>query len=137
MVEAFYDSTAWVAGRSPGADEACSVASLLFLAKYLKDNPPQRTVILVATSGHAQALAGMRDLVWSFTTRSTIQRQMARDLKALINKARKTIKALEQSSFEHANTQPLVDKDAQEVKNTNSMHTESFLSMYGNGIMWG
>ncbi|MBW2409058.1 MAG: M28 family peptidase, partial [Deltaproteobacteria bacterium] len=49
MVEAFYDSTAWVAGLSPGADEACGIASLLYLAKYLKENPPQRTVILVAT----------------------------------------------------------------------------------------
>jgi hypothetical protein len=50
MVEAFYDSTAWIPGLSPGADEACSIAALLYLAKYLKDNPPQRSVILVATS---------------------------------------------------------------------------------------
>jgi hypothetical protein len=28
MVEAFYDSTALVHGRSPGADEACSIATL-------------------------------------------------------------------------------------------------------------
>ncbi len=100
MVEAFYDSTAWVAGLSPGADEACGVATLLFLAQYLKDHPPQRTVILIATSGHAQSLAGMRDLVWSFTTRSLIQRRMKRELKALIKKTRKTIKALENVSFE-------------------------------------
>ncbi len=102
MVEAFYDSTAWVAGISPGADEAGSVASLLFLARYLKDNPPQRTVILVATSGHAQALAGMRDLVWGFTTRTNIQRKMSRDLKKLVKTTRKTIKALEQATFETA-----------------------------------
>ncbi len=115
MVEAFYDSTAWVPGISPGADEACSIASLLFLARYLKDNPPLRTVILVATSGHAQALAGMRDLVWSFTTRSIIQRHMARDLKELINKTRNTIKALEQSSFESASTKRVVDEEAQKL----------------------
>jgi hypothetical protein len=100
MVEAFYDSIAWVAGSSPGADEACGVASLLFLARYLKENPPQRTVILVATSGHAQALAGMRDLVWGFTTRSNIQRKMSRDLKNLVKKTRNTITALEQATFE-------------------------------------
>ena len=99
LVEAFYDSTAWVAGSSPGADEACGIASLMFLAQYLKDNPPQRTVILIATSGHAQALAGMRDLVWAFTTRSNIQRKMLRNLKNLIKKTRNTINALEQTSF--------------------------------------
>ncbi|CAB1065242.1 FIG00598348: hypothetical protein [Olavius sp. associated proteobacterium Delta 1] len=100
LVEAFYDSSAWVAGLSPGADEACGVATLLYLAQYLKDHPPLRTVILAATSGHAQALAGMRELVWSFTTRSLIQRQMKRELKALIKKTRKTIKALENIAFE-------------------------------------
>jgi len=99
MVEAFYDSTVWVAGLSPGADEACSVATLLYLARYLKNNPPQRTVILVATSGHAQTLAGMRELMWSLTTRSKIQRQMKRDLKKLIKKSRNTIKALKTASF--------------------------------------
>jgi hypothetical protein len=100
MVEAFYDSTVWVAGLSPGADEACSVATLLSLARYLKDNPPQRTVILIATSGHAQTLAGMRELMWSLTTRSKIQRQMKRELKALIKKSRNTIKALTKATFE-------------------------------------
>jgi len=102
MVEAFYDSTVWVAGLSPGADEACSVATLLYLARYLKDNPPQRTIILVATSGHAQTLAGMRELMWSLTTRSKIQRQMKRDLKKLIKKSGNTIKALKNATFETA-----------------------------------
>jgi hypothetical protein len=89
LVEAFYDSTVWVTGLSPGADEALSIATLLNLARYLRDNPPQRTVIMVATSGHAQTLAGMRDMMWSMTTRSKIQRQMKRELKALIKKSRK------------------------------------------------
>jgi hypothetical protein len=100
MVEAFYDSTAWVAGLSPGADEACSLATLLYLARYLKENPPQRTVLLLATSGHAQALAGMRELMWSLTTRSLIQRQMSRELKALIAKSGDTIEALKKATFE-------------------------------------
>jgi cell division protein FtsX len=102
LVEAFYDSTAWVAGLSPGADEAAGVATLLYLAQQLKDNPPQRTVILVATSGHAQTLAGMRELVWSFTTRSKIQRGMKRNLKKLIKKSGNKIKALKNATFETA-----------------------------------
>ena len=111
LVEAFYDSTAWVAGLSPGADEACGVATLLYLAQYLTDHPPQRTVILAATSGHAQTLAGMRELVWSFTTRSLIQRQMKRELKALIKKTRKTIKGLETITFEGSSTEDPAEEE--------------------------
>jgi len=118
LVEAFYDSSAWVAGLSPGADEACGVATLLSLALHLKDNPPQRTVILVATGGHAQALAGMRELVWSLTTRTRIQRDMKRDSEALIKKTRKTIKALEHATFDTAAAEDPADNESQTlVKN--------------------
>jgi hypothetical protein len=118
MVEAFYDSSAWVAGLSPGADEACGVATLLNLAQHLKDNPPQRTVILVATGGHAQALAGMRELVWSLTTRTRIQRDMKRDSESLIKKTRKTIKALEEAVFDTSAAENPEDNQTQTlVKN--------------------
>ena len=50
-----------------------------------------------------------------FTTRSNIQRQMARDLKKLINKVRNTIKALELSSFEPANNKTELDDDSQKL----------------------
>ena len=113
MVDAFYDSSAWVAGLSPGADEACGVATLLYLAQHLKDNPPQRTVILVATGGHAQALAGMRELVWSLTTRTIIQRDMKRESEALIKKTRKTIKALEHATFDKPAAEDSADNESQ------------------------
>ena len=70
IVEAFYDSTAWVPGLSPGADEACSLASLLSFAADLKKTPPKRSVLLVATSGHAQTLSGMREMIWSIRVKS-------------------------------------------------------------------
>jgi len=94
LVEAFYDSTAWVGGVSPGADEAVGVATLIDLAHHLKANPPARSVLLVATGGHAQSLAGMRELVWSYSTRSKELRDAKRRLKALVQKTRLTIKAL-------------------------------------------
>ena len=115
MVEAFYDSTAWVAGLSPGADEALSVATLLNLARYLRDHPPGRTVVLVATSGRAQTLAGMRELMWSLTTRSKIQREMKRDLQALVKKSRKTITALEQAAFEPADPDDAAAQERQSL----------------------
>ena len=70
VVEAFYDSTSYVAGVSPGADEAGSIAALLELARYLKHHPPSRAVLLLATAGHAQGLAGMREAVWSLHAKS-------------------------------------------------------------------
>ncbi len=103
MVEAFYDSTALVHGRSPGADEACSIATLLKLAKELKENPPKRSVLLVATSGHAQTLAGLRELVWSINTRSKDIRQKKKSLAATIKKNKKLIKILTEAKSEGSN----------------------------------
>lgn len=67
IIEAFYDSTAFVAGKSPGADEASSIAALLELARALRDNPPARGVLLLASSGHAQDVAGVREFIWMLT----------------------------------------------------------------------
>jgi hypothetical protein len=100
LVEAFYDSAFWVSGLAPGADEACSVATLLDLARSLKEHPPSRPILLVATAGHAQTLAGMRELVWSLSTRSKDLRDMKNHLKALIKDADKTIQALAEMNFD-------------------------------------
>jgi hypothetical protein len=102
MVEAFYDSTATVAGLSPGADEAVSIATLLELARFLKKHPPRRSVLLVASSGHAQSLAGMRELIWSISARSKDLRGLNKSFKALVKKTRKTIKLLENISLDSA-----------------------------------
>jgi hypothetical protein len=115
LVEAFFDSTAWVDGLSPGADEACGVATLLYVAEYLMANPPKRTIILAATNGHTQALAGLRELVWSFTTRSLIQRKMKRELKALAQKTRRTIEALENIAFDAAITDDPTDEERRKL----------------------
>ena len=93
MVEAFYDSTALIPGSSPGADEACSVATLLELARTLKQNPPARSVLLVATTGHAQALAGMRELIWSLRSKSIDLKRTGKRLEAVVKKTRNVIKS--------------------------------------------
>jgi hypothetical protein len=94
LVEAFYDSTAHVAGVSPGADEALGVATLLELARFLKENPPERTVLLAATSGHAQSQAGLREFVWSLSARSKDLRDARNELRSLVKKTRLTVRAL-------------------------------------------
>ncbi|MFO7708569.1 MAG: FtsX-like permease family protein [Desulfobacterales bacterium] len=106
VVEAFYDGTAHVAGLAPGADEAVGAATLLQVAQHLKENPPARTVMLVASSGHAQALAGLRELVWSFTARSRDLRDARNDLRRFVKQARLTLQALKSATFEASTAPP-------------------------------
>ncbi len=98
IVEAFYDSTARVFTRSPGADEALSVASLLSLGRYLKSHPPARSVLLVATSGHAQSLAGMREMIWSIRTPSKDLRKEEKRLKNLRKECRRMLAVLDRAA---------------------------------------
>ena len=94
VVEAFYDSTAHVAGLSPGADEACGIATLLELARVLKRTPPARSILLVATSGHSQGLAGMREFIWSVRASPKslrIEKKAARDM---VRDTKKTVASI-------------------------------------------
>jgi cell division protein FtsL len=117
MVEAFYDSTATVAGLSAGADEAVGIATLLELARFLKENPPQRSVMLIASSGHAQTLAGFREMIWSISVRSKDLRHLTKTFKALIKNTRQTIKLLnEWSPVQSAADKPLDEETLKLIK---------------------
>lgn len=70
LVEAFRDSGRYVPGHAPGVDEATSIATLLDLAKSYGENPPKRSVLLLATTGHANNLAGLREAVWALTAKN-------------------------------------------------------------------
>ena len=96
IVEAFYDSSSFIPGRAPGADEALSIAGLLDLADHLSINPPERPFLLVATSGHAQGLAGMREIIWTANARSKDLRSMQKQLKADTKKRKEFVELLEQ-----------------------------------------
>ncbi len=63
IIEAYYDSISVVPRLSPGAENAVGICALLEMARLLAENPPKRTVILLATSGHFEALAGAREFV--------------------------------------------------------------------------
>ncbi len=90
IVESFYDIAQYVPGKSPGADQACSIASLLDLATHLKKYPPERSIMLVATAGHSNGLAGMREFIWAVKTKS-------RQLKKMMTKYEKTIAQSQES----------------------------------------
>ncbi|WP_163340286.1 FtsX-like permease family protein [Desulfopila sp. IMCC35008] len=98
ILEAFFDNEELVAGMAPGADGAVSIATLLYIADQLVKQPPKRSVMLIASSGHAQTLAGMRELMWSINTRSRELRSLRSELKSELktDKARlKLVKNLE------------------------------------------
>ncbi len=100
MIEAFYDSKAFIPGKSPGADEAISIATLLELARKFKEKPPERSILLVATSGHAQTLAGFRDLIWSLRASPKDMRKQKKQLRDIIKETRKIIRTLDPKTSE-------------------------------------
>jgi len=107
VVEAFYDSTGLVPGRSPGADEASSIFTLLNLARSLIDNPPGRSVLLVATSGHAQTLAGMREFIYPLQTKRRERKKLEKELKDRIERAHDALEILEKPlALEQASGEP-------------------------------
>jgi len=97
VVEAFYDADALVPGMAPGADEAVGIATLLNLARKLKRTPPGRSVLLLATAGHAQTLAGMREMIWSLRLRSRDLRNIQKRLKKTVKQSRDAEAMLEEA----------------------------------------
>jgi cell division protein FtsX len=120
VIEAFYDSTALVPGLSPGADEATSIVALLDLARHLRDHPPGRSVLLVATSGHAQGLAGMREFIWPLAARSKERKNLRRELKARSERAEAALAVLESpvvfNQLDETSAERLREALAEEIK---------------------
>ena len=65
VISAYYDSMSVVPAIAPGAEQACSVAALLEVARTLRQHPLPRRVVFVATAGHGEALAGVRQFIRS------------------------------------------------------------------------
>ncbi len=63
IISAYYDSISVVPRWAPGAENAVSIATLLELARVFKQHPPARSVVLLATSGHFEAMTGAREFV--------------------------------------------------------------------------
>lgn len=95
VVEAFYDSESLTPGASPGAEAASSVAALLDMARRLREQPPARSVLLLATSGHAQGLAGVRDFVWSVRAKAKRLMDMEREQRSRATSAKAALRILE------------------------------------------
>ena len=60
IVATYYDAYGVVPARTPAADEACSPAALLELARVLKEVKPERNVLIAFFSGQGVGMAGAR-----------------------------------------------------------------------------
>lgn len=61
VITSYYDSISVVPDLAPGAENAASLVTMLEVARVLKNHPPRRSVLFLATSGHFQSLYGIRD----------------------------------------------------------------------------
>ena len=108
IIEAFFDDEEFVSGNSPGADSATSIATFLEIAQSLIKDPPARSIMLIATSGQAQTLAGMRDIIWSINARSKDIRDRKRQLQKEMNRGKFNLELLQSLTF------PLPDDEKKE-----------------------
>jgi hypothetical protein len=60
ILHGYFDSMSVVPSLSPGAEQACGMATLLEVARVLAKQRPARSILVVASSGHCQNLADAR-----------------------------------------------------------------------------
>lgn len=60
LIQAYYDGASVVPALAPSAETACGIAGMLEMARAFKANPPKRSILFLATSGHFLGLNGMR-----------------------------------------------------------------------------
>ena len=77
LVEAFLDASRYVPQHAPGADEGTSLATLLHLAQSFAATPPERSILLLASTGRGNNLAGMREAVWALSSK---KKELAQEL---------------------------------------------------------
>jgi hypothetical protein len=63
VLQAYYDSMSIAPDLAPGAENACSIAALMELARAFKANPPKRSVTFLANAGHFEAMAGEKAFI--------------------------------------------------------------------------
>jgi hypothetical protein len=95
VIEAPYDAAAFAPGNAPGADEAASVAALLRLARNFAAAPPARPTLLLAASGHAQSLAGLREFYAALRVKGKDLRVQSREAKENARDISATLEALD------------------------------------------
>jgi len=71
VLQAHYDAISVVPALAPGAESVTGMASLLEIARLLKQQNPRYTVLFLATPGHFEGLAGINDFLYRHARKST------------------------------------------------------------------
>jgi len=90
VIQAYYDSIAVTPTLAPGAENACSISALMQVARAFKQQPPKRTVIFLATSGHFEALSGTKSFVRQYIRGAYGEKRVRRMFK-LVNDSRREL----------------------------------------------
>ena len=75
VIQAYYDAMSVVPARAPGAENAAGITALLEIAEVLTQHRPDYSVLLLATSGHFEGLAGINDFLYRHSRRSDYFRE--------------------------------------------------------------
>ena len=70
VLQAHYDAISVVPALAPGAESATGIAALLEIARLLKEQQPNYTVLLLATPGHFEGLAGVNNFLFRHARKS-------------------------------------------------------------------
>jgi hypothetical protein len=105
VIEAYYDSISVTPDVAPGAENACSIATLFQLIKAFKQQPPKRTVVFLATAGHFEGLAGTQWFIRN-RVRGARSEKYVRRLFSLADKARREIEDAAERVWEEEKTGP-------------------------------
>jgi len=85
-LDGYYDSTSIVPSLAPGAEAACSVSSLLSLAKNLDNSDSQHSLMFLAAGDHFGGLHGVSDfLYWHTRKRKKFVDKVPQEEKIPIN----------------------------------------------------
>ena len=111
IISAPYDSISAVPAISPGSENACSIAGLLELARVLRQHPPKRSVLLVASASRYQTMAGVTTFLRMFDAANTEQgyRRQAITLAREIEIQEARLPQLEQLAAKHSGCTQLPD----------------------------
>jgi hypothetical protein len=110
VIQSYYDSISFVPRLAPGAENACGIAALLQVAKGMKVQRPKRTVQFLATPGHFQGLAGVKNFVYKRFRGARTEKRVAH-LFDLARQARRKLEEAQEKVWEREKT---FDEEEQE-----------------------
>jgi len=143
VITAYYDSYCVIPKLSPGATDSLGISVLLNLAKFFAENPPERSVILVALAGHWQGLWGSREFVdrhfseIGIIVKSFVNIDLSTDSDQLGVFALGTTYGYTYSATLNSRYAWLVSKFFKEyIPQMQKLHGEKFGETFVDGIMW-